>query len=182
MIYEFLADGFEEIEAITPLDILRRAELEIKTVGVTGKVVKGAHGISVPADIELRDASFENLEMIILPGGMPGTLNLEKSEIVQYFIDFCSQPDRWIAAICAAPSILGHMGLLEGKRFTCFPGYESQAENGIYTAAGVELDGKLITAAGPGVALQFGFKIVEVLLGKERADAIMAAMQCRNSI
>lgn len=182
MIYLFLAEGFEEVEAIASLDIIRRAELDIKTVGVTGKTVKSVRGIPVTADIELKDASFENLEMIILPGGMPGTLNLEKSEIVQYFIDFCAQHDKWIAAICAAPSILGHMGLLDKRHFTCFPGYESQAENGMYTAASVELDGKLITAAGAGVALQFGFKIVEVLLGKERADAIVAAMQCRNSI
>ncbi len=182
MIYLFLANGFEEIEAIAPLDILRRAELEVITVGVTGKTVRGAHGITVAADIEAKDATLEHLDMVVLPGGMPGTLNLEKSEIVQYFIDFCAHNDKWLAAICAAPSILGHAGLLNGRRYTCFPGYETQGQEGIYTAAPVEQDGKLVTAAGAGVALEFGFKLVEVLLGRQRADGIKAAMQCRDSI
>ncbi|MFA9379762.1 MAG: DJ-1 family glyoxalase III [Acetanaerobacterium sp.] len=182
MIYLFLAGGFEEIEAVAPLDILRRAELAVTTVGVGGKTVVGAHGIEVTADIEAHQASPENAEMIILPGGMPGTLNLEKSEIVQCFIDLCAQNNKWIGAICAAPSILGHKGLLDGRQFTCYPGFESQVAGGKYQAGGVVRDGRFITAAGPGVAIPFGLALVDVLLGKERAGKVRLALQCENSI
>lgn len=182
MIYLFVADGFEEIEALAPLDILRRAELEVALVGVGGRVIRGAHGICVCCDMTTDDIAPETLEMIILPGGMPGTLNLEKSEAVQCFIDFCAQNNKWIGAICAAPSILGHKGLLDGRNFTCFPGYESQAPQGRYHTGGVVRDANIITAAGAGVALEFGLALTEVLLGKQRADLIGAAMQCKDLI
>ncbi len=182
MIYVFLANGFEEIEAIAPIDILRRAELEVTTVGVGGKAIRGSHGITVSADIEESKVSPDNVDMLVLPGGMPGTLNLEKSEIVQCFIDFCAQNDKWIATICAAPSILGHKGLLNGRRYTCYPGYESQAPGGLYQAGGVLREGKLITAAGAGVALPFGLALVSALVSQERADQLRASLQCSDSI
>ena len=122
MIYLFLADGFEEVEALTPVDYLRRCELEVKTVGVHGKMVRGSHGITVIADCTMYDVELDQAQMIILPGGMPGTLNLEKSRMLQGLIDLCTERNIPIAAICAAPSILGHKGLLEGKKATCFPG------------------------------------------------------------
>lgn len=178
MIYVFLAQGFEEIEALAVVDILRRAELEVATVGVGGKRITGSHGITVECDLTEQDASPDGLEMVVLPGGMPGTLNLEKSEVVQAFLDFAAENDKWIAAICAAPSILGHKGMLEGKRVTCFPGYDSQLGGGTYTAAPVEQDGKLITAKGAGRAIEFGLHIVGQLLSPQRAKILAEAMQC----
>ena len=122
MIYIFLADGFEEMEAIAPIDILRRGGADIKTVSVTeDKKVLGAHGIEVICDLSSSETDWEGLEGVILPGGMPGTLNLEKSDIVQKAIDYAVSNNKYVCAICAAPSILGHKGLLKGKKATAFP-------------------------------------------------------------
>ena len=126
MIYLFLANGFEEVEALTPLDYLRRCELPVKTVAVGNRLVTGSHKITVTADLLISEVRPEDAQMIILPGGMPGTLNLEQSAKVQEMIDYCAENGRWIAAICAAPSILGHKGLLHGKRATCYVGFEDQ--------------------------------------------------------
>lgn len=127
MIYVFLADGFEETEAIAPIDMLRRAKKTVVTVGVTGKIVTGSHGIPVTADITQDEMQLnDELEMIVLPGGMPGTLNEEASEQVQAAITYCAEHDRYLTAICAAPSILGHRGLLQGKHAVCYPGFESR--------------------------------------------------------
>ncbi|MDL2232031.1 DJ-1/PfpI family protein [Ruminococcaceae bacterium OttesenSCG-928-L11] len=177
MIYVFFAHGFEEIEAITPLDILRRAELEVQAVGVGAKTITGSHGITVHCDISDREATSKNLEMIVLPGGMPGTLNLEKSRVVSECIDYVAKSNIWLSAICAAPSILGHKGLLNGKKATCFPGFEDQLEGAIYTGERVEQDGKIITGKGAGAAKLFSLKLVEVLCGKERADILGASLQ-----
>ena len=125
MIYVFLANGFEEVEALAPVDMLRRAKLDVTTVGVTGKIVTGSHRIPVTADITAEELQIgADMEMIVLPGGMPGTLNEEASETIQAAIDYCAKNDRWIGAICAAPSILGHKGLLQGKTATCYTGFE----------------------------------------------------------
>lgn len=179
MIYVFLADGFEETEAIAPVDLLRRAELSVQLVGISSRTVRGSHGISVLCDIDDGQASLENLEMIVLPGGMPGTLNLEKSPVVQAFIQYAVQQGLWIGAICAAPSILGHLGILDGKTFTCYPGFESQVPGGNYTGGAVERDGKIITGAGAGVAVEFGLALVETLCGASRARQLGAAVQCK---
>jgi len=177
MIYIFIAPGFEEIEATSTLDVLRRAELEVQTVGIGEKLVTGAHGIALLCDITEEQAVVRDLEMVVLPGGMPGTLNLEKSQVVQKFIDYAVEKELWLAAICAAPSILSHKGLLDGKRVTCFPGFEQQLGAARHTGGKVEVDGKLVTGKGPGAAIQFGLKLVECLLGKERAEALEASMQ-----
>lgn len=177
MIYIFFAHGFEEIEAITTLDILRRAELEVQAVGVGSKTITGAHGITVHCDMIDKQASPKGLEMIVLPGGMPGTIQLEKSPVVSAFIDFVVKNDLYLAAICAAPSILGHKGLLEGKKVTCFPGFETQLGGAEFTGAKLEQDGKLITAKGPGVAIPFALKLVECLLGAERAAVLGESLQ-----
>ena len=125
MIYCFLADGFEEMEALCPVDILRRGGCEVVTVGVGEEIITGSHGISVCTDITDSETELDDkVEMIILPGGMPGTLNLEKNLNVQRAIDHCSQNNKFIAAICAAPSILGHKGLLKGREAICFPGFK----------------------------------------------------------
>ena len=115
MVYVFLAKGFEELEALAPVDVLRRAGVQVKTVGVTGKRVSGSHGISVNCDITIDEAVFDELDGIILPGGLPGTTNLEADETVNKFIDFAADNGKVIGAICAAPMILGHKGLLRGK-------------------------------------------------------------------
>ncbi|GHU80631.1 thiazole biosynthesis protein ThiJ [Clostridia bacterium] len=177
MIYVFFAHGFEEIEAVTPVDILRRAELEVQTVGIGAKTITGSHGITIHCDISDKEASPKNLEMIVLPGGLPGTLNLEKSKIVQSFIDHVVENDIWLGAICAAPSILGHKGVLKGKKVTCFPGYEDELEGAEVTGERVVRDGKLITGKGAGASKEFALKLVECLLGRERADKLGASMQ-----
>lgn len=177
MIYLFLADGFEETEAIAPLDMLRRAKFDVKTVGVTGKTVTSSHKVPVTCDITIDEINLESTDMLVLPGGMPGTLNLEKSEGVQKALDYAHDNNKFIGAICAAPSILGHKGFLNGKKAACFTGFEKDLKGAtICSDEGVVQDGKIITARGAGVAEQFGFKLVEALGGKALSDKIREAV------
>lgn len=181
MIYVFLAEGFEETEAIAPIDILRRSGKEVITVGIGEEVITSSHGVSVIADItEVDFFPSDELEMIVLPGGMPGTLNLEKSRTVQDAIDYCAENDRYIAAICAAPSIIGKKGLLKGKKATCFPGFEEFLEGADFTGEPVEADGKIITARGAGVAVEFGLKLSEILVSPAKAEKLRESMRCRS--
>lgn len=173
MIYVFLAEGFEEVEALTPVDMLRRCGLEVVTVGVGGKTINGAHNIPVVADIQTSEMKLGNeLDMIILPGGMPGTLNLEKSDDVQSAIDYCVKNDRYIAAICAAPSILGHKGLLEGKKACCYPGFEEHLKGANACSEGVCVDGKYVTSRGAGTAMDFALELVKILVSDEKSKAL----------
>ena len=176
MIYMFLANGFEEIEALAVLDIIRRAELEIKTVGVNSLEITGAHGVTVKSDMEIKDISTDDMEMIILPGGMPGTLNLEHDAIVKTCISYCINHDKFICAICAAPSILGHMGLLSGKNAVCFEGFESELKGANVKDDRLCVDGKIITAKAAGVSFEFGLKIVEEFLSLEVAEKVKSSM------
>lgn len=178
MIYVFLAEGFEEVEALAPVDILRRAELEVKTVGVGGKNITGSHGITVVADIEEKDVTTDDMEMMVLPGGLPGTLNLEKSPIVTACAEYCARNNIYLAAICAAPSILGHMKLLNGREAICFPGFEGQLGDAVLSEKFVCVDGNIITAKGMGVATQFGLTLAALMAGQHEADHIEAAIQC----
>lgn len=180
MVYVFLANGFEELEALSPVDVLRRAGVEVYTVGVGSEVVIGAHNIPVKADITVDKIVLnDTLDMIVLPGGMPGTLNLESNPDVLGAIDYCADNNRYIAAICAAPSIIGHKGLLDGRYATCFPGYEKDLKGAIHSARLVAVDGKFITAKGAGCSLKFALKLVELLVSKEKAEALEAGLQCR---
>ncbi|WMJ23436.1 DJ-1/PfpI family protein [Paludicola sp. MB14-C6] len=173
MVAVFLAQGFEEVEAFTPLDYLRRCEeLDVKTVGVTGKMVTGSHGITTIADLSLEELNLEELEMIILPGGMPGTINLEKSEKVQAIINYCIVNNIVIAAICAAPSILGHKGILNGKKASCYIGFEDELIGATVLNEPVVVDHNIITARGAGVANEFAFALIEKLLSKARAQKV----------
>ena len=172
MVYMFLAEGFEEIEALCPLDLLRRAGIEVKTVGIGSQIVCGAHGISVLADMSESEIQSFEADMIILPGGMPGTLNLDASETVHQAIDTATKNGSYIAAICAAPSILGGLGILRGKEATCYPGFEEKLLGAKISDKRVVLDGKVITAAGMGVALDFGLVLVELFCGKEKAETL----------
>ncbi|MGI6280190.1 MAG: DJ-1 family glyoxalase III [Acutalibacteraceae bacterium] len=178
MVYLFLAEGFEESEALVPLDILRRGEISVKTVGVTSEYVTGSHGICVKADILIDNIIMDdNLQAIILPGGMPGTVNLEKSGAVQAVIDFAAQNGKLIAAICAAPMILGHKNLLNGKTATCFPGFEKDLFGADVVKSPVVKDGSIITARGAGTAFEFGFEILSYLADKSTSDNLKRQMQ-----
>lgn len=180
MVYMFLAEGFEEIEALCPLDIMRRAGISVSTVGIGTEYVTGAHSITVKTD--MTDVEFdarcsaESADMIFLPGGMPGTRNLEASRTVRDAIRSAAQSKKYIAAICAAPSILGGMGLLIGKKAICYPGFEQYLEGAVISKQRVVLDGNILTAAGMGAALDMGLKIVEIFCGAEKADALRSAV------
>ena len=178
MIYVFLADGFEEIEALAPVDFLRRAGINTVTVGVTGNMVCGAHNIKVEADIPLTAVVLsDEVEGIILPGGMPGADNLNNCADVQKAIDFCAQKGKMISAICAAPFILGDKGLLNNKKATCFPGFEEHLKGADIIGEGVVKDGNLITAKGAGVAWEFGAEIAAAIVGEEKSKSILGAIQ-----
>lgn len=180
MIYVFLAQGFEETEAAAPIDILRRCEKEVVTVGIGDSIIKGSHGIAFVTDTEDRLIELnDELEMIVLPGGMPGTLNLEKSEVVQKAVDYCIANGKYIGAICAAPSILGHKGLLKGKKAVCYTGFEPQLEGAEIVDEPAVQDGKIITARGAGAAVDFGLKLVEALISKERSEKMGEALLWR---
>lgn len=179
MVYCFLANGFEETEAIAPIDILRRSEVKVVTVGIGEEIVVSSHGIAVVPDItEVDFVPTEDLDMILLPGGMPGTLNLEKSRTVQDTIDYCIKNDKWIGAICAAPSILGKKDLLVGKKATCFPGFEQFLNGAEVSDALVVRDGKIITAKGAGAAIEFGLTLCSALTDEKTANKIRQSIQC----
>ena len=167
MVYVFIAKGFEESEALVPVDILRRGGIEVKTVGVTGKRVSGSHGISINCDMTISETSFDELEGIILPGGMPGTTNLEANETVGLFIDYCADNNLIIGAICAAPSILGHRGLLQGRNAVCFTGFEKDLTGAHVLDRPAVRDGNIITSWGAGGAFEFGFVYLAAVTGDE---------------
>lgn len=179
MVYLFLADGFEIIEALAPVDMLRRAKIDVTTVGVTGKSVRSSCGVEVISDIAVDELDFSDMEAVILPGGMPGTINLEADKTVQMAIDHAVENKKYICAICAAPSILGHKGLLKGREAICFPGFEDALSGAKISDKNVVCDGKLITAKGAGVAVEFGLEIVENLADKELSQQIRSSIQCQ---
>lgn len=179
MLYCFLAQGFEETEAIAPIDMLRRAKIDVRTVGVGPKTITGSHGIPMVCDLTEDEIVLnDNLQGVILPGGMPGTLNLENSPVVQKALDFCAANGKLLCAICAAPSVLGHKGLLQGKEAIAFPGFEDDLKGAAISQKSVVADGSVITAKGAGVALDFGFAIIAAIKDKASADAIREAIQC----
>lgn len=178
MIYLFLAEGFEEIEALAVVDILRRAQLAVQTVGVGGRQITGSHNITVLADTTEDEINPDETETVILPGGMPGTANLEKSAVVKRAVQAAMQKENTVGAICAAPSILGKMGYLAGRAYTCYPGYEQGIEGADYTGKSVVTDGNMITAKGAGRAVDFALALVAKLAGEKKADEIRRSIQC----
>ena len=172
----FLANGFEEVEALCPLDLLRRAGLDIKTVGVGGKYITGSHGITVEADITEDELCDVAPTAVILPGGMPGTTNLDASAVVHKALDNAKKCDALIAAICAAPMILGKRGDLRGKEAICYPEFETYLDGATVSASKVVVDGRIITAAGMGVALDFGLALVASLCSPEKATELRRAV------
>ena len=179
MVYVFLADGFEIIEALAPVDVMKRAGIEVKTVGVSSKMITSSCGVQVVCDSEIADFDFYNVEAIVLPGGMPGTLNLENNETVRKAIDNAININVPVCAICAAPSVLGHKGLLNGKKAICYPGFEEALEGAEIADDFVVCDENIITAKGAGVCIDFGLEIVKKLRGEEVSLTIKKQIQCR---
>lgn len=179
MFYIFFADGFEEVEAIATLDVVRRAGIKIESVGIGSKNITGSHGITVICDKTTDEISVsDSLDGIILPGGMPGTTNLLENDIVNSFIEYCNENNLFICAICAAPMILGRKGLLSGKKAVCFPGFEDELSGAFISAEYVCVDGKIITAKGMGSAVKFGLSIVAEVLDKQTAYKLESTLQC----
>ena len=173
MVYMLLGTGFEETEAVAPLDLLRRAGVEIATVGVTGKTVYGSHGIGIEADITIDQMDLTNLEMIILPGGLGGVASARASQEALEALRFAWENGKYVAAICAGPTVLADLGITDGKNATCFPGGESQMGSAIMAenAAAVR-DGRLITGTSAGCAIPFGLELIAALKGRDAADTI----------
>ena len=176
MIYMLLTDGFEDIEALETLDILRRAGLDTKTVSISGASVKSVHNVTVLSDRIFEDTDFSDMTMLILPGGAGHTAFLQSEKVLK-LIENAYNSGIYIAAICASPSVIGKMGLLKGKRFTCFPGFENMVVGGIYSPEKVVCDGKFITARGAGAASDFGFEIVKHFKGELVASELKKQMQ-----
>ena len=176
----FMADGFEEVEAVATIDVIRRSGIEVLTVAVGGDLaVKGAHGMTFVCDKRIDDVSpSDELEGIILPGGMPGTLNLQKSKEVHAFIDFCAESGKLLCAICAAPMILGRKGLLQDRRAVCFPGFEDDLIGAMPGNGFVCTDSNFITAKGMGCAVDFGLAIVAKVKGQAAAHSLRSTLQC----
>lgn len=173
MVYILLAPGFEEAEALVPADLLRRAGVDTTLVSLTEEPVPGSHGITVTADAVLDKLSLDGAEMIVLPGGGPGYKNLGKDPRVERLVKEAAAREIWLAAICAAPTLLGGWGLLEGKRAVCYPGMEGGL-NGAQAMpdSGVAVDGRIVTGRAAGSAFDFGLALVEALAGKEKADEV----------
>lgn len=179
MLYMFFANGFEEVEAIAALDVIRRAGIEILSVGVGSQIITGSHNISVVCDVTADKIEFdENTKGIILPGGMPGTTNLMNNSIVDNFIDLCVENNRLICAICAAPMILGKKGILDGREAVCFPGFEDELKGAVISSEFVCNSNGVITARGMGSAVNFGLEIVAELTDRETSDKLKATLQC----
>ena len=169
----FLAEGFETVEALAVVDICRRAGIDTVTISVSDdRRVSTSHGILVEADELIADTDLDSFDMLILPGGMPGTENLEKCTPLMDKLDEFNAAERYISAICAAPRILGKKGFLKGRRATCFPGVEGFLEGAVHTGSKVEADGHFITGRGMGTAIEFALAIVERLEGKEKAQQV----------
>lgn len=175
--YVFLADGFEDIEALAPVDILRRGGIDVKTVSISeSELVKSAHGVKVKADLLFPEADFSDADLLMLPGGMPGAKNLDEHIGVRQALLRHNEAGRLIGAICAAPMVLGHLGLLRGKRATCYPGFESELDGATYTAEPCCADGNIITGKGPGASFVYAYRLLEEFKGESVVEELKKGM------
>lgn len=179
MVYLLLGKGFEEIEAISPVDVLRRCGVEVQTAGIGGLEVEGAHGIVVRADCKVEDIDQAKLDMIVVPGGLGGVASIQGSEAALAAIRAAYEADKYVAAICAGPTVLGKLGLLKGKHATSYPGVEDQLIGAVCEESPVVVDGKLITSRGPATAAAFGLALAEALCGGETAAQVAKGMLIR---
>ena len=180
MVYVLLGTGFEEMEAIAPIDLLRRAGIEVKTVGVTGKTVYGSHGIGVEADILPEDMELDAMEMIVLPGGLGGVASARASKPALDALRYGWDQGRFVAAICAGPTVLADLGITDGRNATCYPGCEGQMGSAnMQPGAAAVRDGKLITGTSAGCAIPFALELIRALRGEEKAQTIAAQIVIR---
>lgn len=182
MIYLFLADGFEETEALVTLDLMRRAGIDAVSVGVNSKIVRGTHGITVDADIDITEIELDGCDGVVLPGGMPGTKNLYACERVREAVIYCFENGKMTAAICAAPLILGRLGILNGRRAVCFPGFESELTGAHLCRSLAESDGTVITAKGAGAVFEFSHAVISLLKDGSLADKVLADIQFAGNV
>ena len=176
-VHVILAEGFEEIEAIAPIDILRRADIEVVTVSITGQhMVTGAHHITLKADILFENADFSQTDLLFLPGGMPGSKNLNSHTPLKELILDLHKQNKYLSAICAAPIVFGGLNLLKDKKATCYPGFEKELIDAKFSGNKIEQDKNIITGKGAGVAPLFGIKLVETLKGNKLANTIKNSM------
>lgn len=177
-IYIHLADGFEEMEAVIPLDVWRRAGYQVKTVSITGQLaVTGSHHITLLADQLFEDTDYQLADMLFLPGGIPGATTLDEHQGLAKQIRFFAAEGKYLAAICAAPLVFGHKDLLHGKKATCFPGFEKELKGAVVTSMPVEIDGNLITGKGAGAAMALALEVVAEISGQDAANELSAKMQ-----
>lgn len=176
-----LADGFEEIEALATVDLLRRAQIYVDTVSITDDyMVYGAHGINVRAEEIFKETDFSDSDMIVLPGGMPGTTRLSEHEGVQRVVKEFSDRSRYVAAICAAPKVLGELGLLKGRKITCYPTVEKEIKGAALLRTPVAADGNIITGQAAGSVMDFALELIETLAGKKKAQEVARAIVYRD--
>ena len=169
----FLADGFEEVEALTVVDLLRRAKVYVDTVSVMDDyTVQGSHGINVQTEDLFDEVNFAEADMVVLPGGMPGTTNLKAHSGVRRVVKEFAEEGKYVAAICAAPTVLADLGLLKGKRITCYPAMEKEIQGAVITRAPVTVDGNIITSRGMGTAIDFALELIQILEGRKKAEEI----------
>jgi 4-methyl-5(b-hydroxyethyl)-thiazole monophosphate biosynthesis len=178
-VYEFLADGFEEIEGLAPVDILRRGGVDIKTVSITGsELVETSHGVTIKADLKFEDiSSFDDADMMLLPGGMPGSTNLNNHALLKEALLEQDRKGKRIGAICAAPMVLGSLGLLKGRKATCSPGFQKYMTDADYTAELFQIDGNIITGEGPAATLPYAYKILSFFIGDKATEDLQVKMQ-----
>ena len=179
MVYMLLGTGFEETEAIAPLDLLRRAGVSVATVGLNGKTIIGSHNIGVTADMEIGEMDLTNLDMIILPGGLGGVASIRACAEAMEAIRFAWENDKFVAAICAGPTVLADLGITDGKNATCYPGCEPQMGDANIVAEAAVRDGNLITGTSAGCAIPFGLALIEALKGQGEADRIASQIVIR---
>ena len=173
MVYVFLGTGFEETEAIAPIDLMRRAGLDVVTVGIQGKTISGGHGIPFVADITLDEMDLTQMDALMLPGGLGGVSSVMGSQAALDAVRFAYENGKWVAAICAAPTVLAHLGITDGRHATCYPGCEENMGSAIMEGnKAYVVDGKVITGTSAGCAIPFGLALVEALCGREKADEV----------
>ena len=176
-VYVFTADGFEEIEGLTVVDLMRRAGAQVQMVSISnGLAVKGSHGIEIKADTFFEDVDFGQADLLVLPGGMPGTLHLGEHQGLTKLLTETAAQGKRVAAICAAPSVLGGLGLLKGKRAVCYPGFEDKLTGAQVGAEEVVTDGNITTSRGLGTAIPFALELISLLFGQEKAEEIGASV------
>lgn len=180
-VYEFIATGSEEVESLIPLDVMRRAGVDFLTVSITGsKTVRMSHGVKLEADLLFEDADLSDADLLMLPGGLPGADNLNAHEGVRKALLEQDRKGKLVAAICAAPQVLGSLGLLKGKKATCYPGFERFMEGASYTHELCTVDGNIITGEGPAATFPYAYTLLAILKGQPAADQIAQGMMFKH--